>query len=259
MSLPLAFGTTLATVPARVPYLRAPTERVAAWRTRLPAGRRVGLVWSGKPSHKNDRNRSIPSRSSSRFWRSRASRFVSLQREIRAADLAGLAQCPNLVRLEEALTDFADTAAVIEQLRPRHRRRYRGCASGGRARQAGLRPDLLYPGLALACGPRRQSLVPDCPHLPAARTRRLGQRDCGGRPGAGRALSSRQLSARLRYHAGTMAPRPKQAEPRPVPRLYLVTPRLHDAAAFAARLRRRSPPPMSPRCCCAWRRPMRAA
>jgi thiamine-phosphate pyrophosphorylase len=34
-----------------------------------------------------------------------------------------------------------------------------------------------------------------------------------------------------------MAPRPKQAEPRPVPRLYLVTPRLHDAAAFTAPLK----------------------
>ena len=33
-----------------------------------------------------------------------------------------------------------------------------------------------------------------------------------------------------------MAPRPKRAEPRPAPRLYLVTPRLHDAAAFAAPL-----------------------
>jgi thiamine-phosphate pyrophosphorylase len=33
-----------------------------------------------------------------------------------------------------------------------------------------------------------------------------------------------------------MAPRPKQAEPRPAPRLYLVTPRVTDAAAFAADL-----------------------
>ena len=33
-----------------------------------------------------------------------------------------------------------------------------------------------------------------------------------------------------------MAPRPKQAEPRSAPRLYLVTPRVADAAAFAAPL-----------------------
>jgi hypothetical protein len=116
MSLPLAFGTTLATIPALVPYLRAPTERVAAWRTRLPVGRRVGLVWSGKPSHKNDRNRSILFAQLKPILAHPGVTFVSLQREVRAADVAGLAQWPNLVRIEEALNDFADTAAVIEQL-----------------------------------------------------------------------------------------------------------------------------------------------
>ena len=116
MSLPLAFGTTLATIPALVPYLRAPTERVAAWRTRLPVGRRVGLVWSGKPSHKNDRNRSILFAQLKPILAQPGVSFVSLQREVRAADVAGLAQWPNLVRIEEALADFADTAAVIEQL-----------------------------------------------------------------------------------------------------------------------------------------------
>ncbi len=42
-----------------------------------------------------------------------------------------------------------------------------------------------------------------------------------------------QSSALLRYHAGTMAERPKRAQPRPAPRLYLVTPRLDTAAGFA--------------------------
>ena len=61
MSLPLAFGTTVDTIPASVPYLHAPAGRAKTWRNRLAdVGRpRVGLVWSGKPSHKNDHNRSI--------------------------------------------------------------------------------------------------------------------------------------------------------------------------------------------------------
>ena len=42
-----------------------------------------------------------------------------------------------------------------------------------------------------------------------------------------------QSSARLRYHPGTMASRPKHAEPRPQPRLYLVTPAIEGADAFA--------------------------
>ena len=51
-----------------------------------------------------------------------------------------------------------------------------------------------------------------------------------------RADPAGQFSARLRYHPETMASRPKHAEPRPQPRLYLVTPAIEDAAAFAGPL-----------------------
>lgn len=55
MSLPLAFGTTLDTIPAQTPYLRAPSQKVEAWKARLgpPSKKRVGLVWSSghRPDH----------------------------------------------------------------------------------------------------------------------------------------------------------------------------------------------------------------
>jgi tetratricopeptide (TPR) repeat protein/SAM-dependent methyltransferase len=62
MSLPLAFGTDLATIPARVPYLTIPErERQNAAALAWPVGGlRVGLVWSGSPQHRRDRYRSIP-------------------------------------------------------------------------------------------------------------------------------------------------------------------------------------------------------
>src|ERR1700692_272296 len=55
LSLPLAFGTQLATIPAQIPYV-APTEQdVALWRERLPRRRPlIGLVWSGERTHDND-------------------------------------------------------------------------------------------------------------------------------------------------------------------------------------------------------------
>jgi hypothetical protein len=63
-SLPLAFGTTLETIPAEVPYLLVPEEarkklEGIPWPTR---GLRVGVVWAGKPTFFNDRfrYRSIP-------------------------------------------------------------------------------------------------------------------------------------------------------------------------------------------------------
>lgn len=116
MSLPLAFGTRVDTVPANVPYLCAPAERLETWRARLPQGDRprVGLVWSGKPSHKNDHNRSIPLAKLAPLIAVPGVSFVSLQREYRDADLPTLAQMP-IERIDAALNDFADTAAAMEQ------------------------------------------------------------------------------------------------------------------------------------------------
>jgi thiamine-phosphate pyrophosphorylase len=47
---------------------------------------------------------------------------------------------------------------------------------------------------------------------------------------------ARQFFAGLSYHSGMMVSRAKQADPRPAPRLYLVTPRIEDATAFVAPL-----------------------
>jgi tetratricopeptide (TPR) repeat protein len=117
MSLPLAFGTTLATIPAPVSYLQAPVERVAKMRVRLAGTKSpcVGLVWSGKPTHKNDHNRSIRLAQLTPLLARPGVGFVSLQKDTRAADRAALAQAP-LLRLDDTLCDFADTAAVIAAL-----------------------------------------------------------------------------------------------------------------------------------------------
>ena len=62
MSLPLAFGTDLATIPWPGPYLHADPERVRQWHDSagtVGQAARIGLAWSGNPAHKNDHNRSI--------------------------------------------------------------------------------------------------------------------------------------------------------------------------------------------------------
>lgn len=117
MSLPLAFGTTLATIPAMVPYLRAPAARLATWRARLPASGklRVGLVWSGKPTHRNDHNRSLALARLAPLLAQPGIEFVSLQREVREADTAALEKSA-LLRPDLDRADFADTAAIIETL-----------------------------------------------------------------------------------------------------------------------------------------------
>ena len=62
MSLPLAFGTTLLSIPAYVPYLQPKPELVQLWSQRLGPRNgkmRVALAWAGRAEHDNDRNRSI--------------------------------------------------------------------------------------------------------------------------------------------------------------------------------------------------------
>jgi tetratricopeptide (TPR) repeat protein len=117
LSLPLAFSTMLETIPATVPYLYPPAERIESWRTRLAntGTPRVGLVWSGKPTHKNDHNRSIALQRLEPLLAVPGIQFISLQREYREADLAMLGHLP-VLRLDDALIDFADTAAVIGEL-----------------------------------------------------------------------------------------------------------------------------------------------
>ncbi len=61
LSLPRIFGTTVETVPANIPYLQAPTNRVEAWRERLGGQKtfRIGIVWQGSTSYRDDSQRSF--------------------------------------------------------------------------------------------------------------------------------------------------------------------------------------------------------
>ena len=97
MSLPLAFGTTIETFPASVPYLhRARPSASRRWRTRLPASGkpRIGLVWSGKPT---PQERSQPQRSRLsrlvRFCRVAGSRFRQPATRIPGRRSAALDAC----------------------------------------------------------------------------------------------------------------------------------------------------------------------
>ena len=117
-SLPLAFRTTLETIPVTASYLPTPTEdRRHVWADRLGHdGRlRVGLVWSGNPKHKDDYNRSIPLRTFARILNADVT-FVSLQKDPRPDDKAALLERTEIVDLTAHLTDFVETAALVSCL-----------------------------------------------------------------------------------------------------------------------------------------------
>lgn len=120
-SLPYLFGTRLDTIPATVPYIKAPAARVAHWRQRLdamlPAGvTRIGLAWSGRPTHPNDRRRSIPLSRLLPLADVAPATFVSLQKPMPEADRPLMERFAGMTDLSGDLTDFGETAAVIDAL-----------------------------------------------------------------------------------------------------------------------------------------------
>jgi tetratricopeptide (TPR) repeat protein len=117
LSLPLAFKTGLATVPANVPYLGPCEERLAKWRDRLPAtGRlRVGVCWAGSSTHLNDRNRSISLDRFATVLSVPGLDFVSLQKEVGEPQAAVLRE-HGVTQLGQEFADFADTAAAVAML-----------------------------------------------------------------------------------------------------------------------------------------------
>jgi tetratricopeptide (TPR) repeat protein len=117
LSLPLAFGTRLETIPSSTPYLQAPAQASKAWQARLgPKSRpRIGLVWSGNATHKDDHNRSIGLQFLSPLLDIGAT-FVSLQKDVRDADTAVLREREDIVHFGDAFKDFSDTAALISNL-----------------------------------------------------------------------------------------------------------------------------------------------
>jgi tetratricopeptide (TPR) repeat protein len=117
MSLPLGFGTELASIPVEIPYIRAGTERIEQWRERLSATRspRIGLVWAGSDGYANNHNRSIPLQQFSAIFGVSGPSFLSLQKQASENERKALANA-GVIDLGEELGDFADTAAVISLL-----------------------------------------------------------------------------------------------------------------------------------------------
>ncbi|MGA2443739.1 MAG: tetratricopeptide repeat-containing glycosyltransferase family protein [Tepidisphaeraceae bacterium] len=119
LSLPRVFGTSLANIPKDVPYLHADAEDAGRWQQRLADHSplvKVGLGWAGRPTHTNDRNRSMKLARLAPLGQAPGARFFSLQKGAAAAEAQTPPPGMELVDWTEELKDFADTAALISNL-----------------------------------------------------------------------------------------------------------------------------------------------
>lgn len=134
LSLPLALGTNANNIPSgiadsfasnlsnnitsnstsNIPYLHADEQTIGKWREILgkPSGKRIGLVFSGSPTHLNDANRSIEAKHLIESLPA-GLEYICLQRELRAEDEKTL-EGAGVKFFGEHIENFADTAALAQ-------------------------------------------------------------------------------------------------------------------------------------------------
>jgi tetratricopeptide (TPR) repeat protein len=117
-SLPYAFNTGLATIPAAVPYLAAEPRLREVWMRRIgQAGFKIGVAWQGNPNPEADRARSLPLAAMAPLAEVAGVRLISLQKGFGEEQLSNL---PASMRVETPGADFdagddafVDTAALM--------------------------------------------------------------------------------------------------------------------------------------------------
>ena len=108
-------------IPADVPYLKAEPARVAQWKKKLdrltPAGlRRIGVVWAGRPTHKNDWKRSMTLSALAPVTALDDIALVVLQKGPEQTQAGAYFGRAPLVHLSTEVEDFDDTMAIMAGL-----------------------------------------------------------------------------------------------------------------------------------------------
>jgi Flp pilus assembly protein TadD len=119
--LPRLAGTRLDSIPAPIPYLQADPARVALWRQRLdglvPAGlRRIGVIWAGRPTHNNDRNRSAVLSDFLPIGNVPNIALLALQKGPKIGQAGGYYGRAPLINVGAEVQDYDDTMAILESI-----------------------------------------------------------------------------------------------------------------------------------------------
>lgn len=122
LSLPGIFKTTMATIPATVPYLFADPNLVEQWKGRVEGagGLRIGINWQGRGGEGDFRLRDLPLEALAKLAEVPGVRLINLQRGEGRAELLEAAGRWPIVDLGETVDGengaFMDTAAVMRNL-----------------------------------------------------------------------------------------------------------------------------------------------
>jgi len=112
LSLPLAFKTTVSTIPSSSQYLYSDEAKLAQWSDRLGAKTkpRIGIVWRSSTAHKKD-IRSITLSELAKHL-PQGFDYISLQKELPDTEEFTVRTYPNIRYFGPKIKDFSDTAAL---------------------------------------------------------------------------------------------------------------------------------------------------
>ena len=121
MSLPLALGTTIETIPNQVPYIDIDAERVAKWRNYLgQEGFKIAICWQGSTQGKIDVGRSFPVQMFEGIAGIKGMRLISLQKNEGVEQLHNLPPGMKVEELPENFDNaphaFLDSAAIMRSV-----------------------------------------------------------------------------------------------------------------------------------------------
>jgi predicted O-linked N-acetylglucosamine transferase (SPINDLY family)/ADP-heptose:LPS heptosyltransferase/glycosyltransferase involved in cell wall biosynthesis len=117
LSLPRILGANVASIPTDIPYLYARHDQVALPSCSASARLRIGIVWATCSANSNVGKRSCPLGVFQKLVSSNSVTFYSLQTEIPSTETDLFDELGDrIVDLRDRIQNFADTAAIIEQM-----------------------------------------------------------------------------------------------------------------------------------------------
>lgn len=117
-SFPYLMGTALETIPDKIPYIVPDPSKMAEWKSLMPedGSVRVGLVWQGAQTHKNDQNRSCALSEFKPLIGLDGITFFSLQMGAGVDQLSEIGGSLPIADWTSRIKDFSDTAALIANM-----------------------------------------------------------------------------------------------------------------------------------------------
>ena len=113
MSLPRLFNTSLENIPKNTPYLKADKELIEKFKKEINCDSfKIGIAWQGNPEQENNKNRSASFENFKRLKEISGIKLFSLQKGVDFEKLNDF----GVVDLSDKINDFADAAAVIENM-----------------------------------------------------------------------------------------------------------------------------------------------